>query len=74
MPHRSLARRTAAAIATAALILTGCGGSSPPPANVEPADQQQDAPTTPHLGAVDRARGVSDDMDARNQAILDALP
>lgn len=69
---RTLSTRIAAAVVTAALLAAGCGAGTPPPPNVDPVEQ--DAPATGLLGAVDRAQGVSDDMDARNQAILDSLP
>lgn len=65
--------RLAAALLAVSLLAAGCGGASDPtPAPATVPDLAEDAaqqPRTGYGGAIDRAKEVAGDLDARNEAL-----
>ncbi len=72
MKHATRGRIAAAAFAISMLV-AGCGGASDPtPQPTLPQDVAEDAtqqPGTGFSGAIDRAKGVAGDLEARNDAL-----
>ena len=64
--------RLAAALAAATLALGACGGGTTPPSTEAPATEDVSSTNRyPGSGYVDKARGVSGDVDAYHDSLND---